>query len=53
MEKFGPDFVNNPNLAAEFENSVPIMIWGMKNGIFTGKSIGEYIKSTSESPLVS
>ncbi|VXB03384.1 Predicted chitinase [Pseudomonas sp. 8AS] len=47
MEKFGPDFVNNPDLAAEFENSVPIMIWGMKAGIFTGKSIGEYIKSTT------
>lgn len=47
MEKFGPDFVNNPDLAADFENSVPIMIWGMKTGMFTGKSIGDYINSTT------
>ncbi|MCP1605506.1 glycoside hydrolase family 19 protein [Pseudomonas citronellolis] len=47
MEKFGPDFVNNPDLAAEFENSVPIMIWGMKSGIFTGKNINNYINSTT------
>lgn len=47
MEKFGPDFVNNPDLAADFENSVPIMIWGMKTGMFTGKNIGDYINSTT------
>jgi hypothetical protein len=47
MEKFGPDFVNNPDLAAEFENSVPIMIWGIKTGIFTGKSIGDYMNATT------
>ncbi|WP_447748197.1 glycoside hydrolase family 19 protein [Pseudomonas nicosulfuronedens] len=45
MEEFGPDFINNPDLAADFENSVPIMIWGMKEGVFTGRKIGDYINS--------
>lgn len=47
MEKFGVDFINTPDLAAEFENSVPIMIWGMKTGIFTGKKLGDYINAAT------
>ncbi|WP_407732376.1 glycoside hydrolase family 19 protein [Pseudocitrobacter faecalis] len=27
-EKFGIDFVNNPELAGDFQYSVPIMVWG-------------------------
>lgn len=42
-EKFGIDFVSNPELAAEFKNSIPIMIWGMKEGVFSGAKIGTYI----------
>ncbi|WP_312377018.1 hypothetical protein [Pseudomonas oryzihabitans] len=44
-EKFEVDFVSNPDLAAEFKYSVPIMIWGMTNGIFTGKKLKDYINS--------
>ncbi|WP_162886821.1 peptidoglycan DD-metalloendopeptidase family protein [Pseudomonas syringae] len=42
-EYFGLDFVSSPDLAAEFENSVPIMIWGMTTGVFTGMKIGSYV----------
>ncbi|NMY88133.1 hypothetical protein [Pseudomonas oryzihabitans] len=44
-EKFKVDFVSNPDLAAEFKYSVPIMIWGMTNGIFTGKKLKDHINS--------
>ncbi|ALZ86702.1 hypothetical protein APT59_21710 [Pseudomonas oryzihabitans] len=44
-EKFKIDFVSNPDLAAEFRYSVPIMIWGMTDGIFTGKKLKDYINS--------
>ena len=37
-DKFGVDYVNQPELAAEFKHAVPIMIWGMEEGIFTGKN---------------
>ncbi|MCQ4293509.1 hypothetical protein NAT69_20140, partial [Pseudomonas stutzeri] len=30
---------------AEPKHSVPIMIWGMKEGIFTGKKLNGYISS--------
>ncbi|WP_321864796.1 hypothetical protein [Pseudomonas paraveronii] len=42
---FGIDFVNNPDEAAGFENSIPIMIWGMKEGIFTGRKLSSYINN--------
>lgn len=45
---FGIDFVTHPEEAAGFENSVPIMIWGMKEGIFTGKKLGDYVNNTSK-----
>jgi hypothetical protein len=45
---FGIDFVGNPDEAAGFENSIPIMIWGMKEGIFTGKKLGDYINNTTK-----
>lgn len=44
-EHFGVDFVDNPDKAAEFEHSIPIMIWGMKTGIFTGHKLSNYINS--------
>ncbi|MEC5671721.1 hypothetical protein [Klebsiella variicola] len=37
-DKFGIDYVNQPELAADFKHAVPIMIWGMEVGIFTGKN---------------
>lgn len=45
---FGIDFVGSPDEAAGFENSVPIMIWGMKEGIFTGKKLGDYVNNTTK-----
>lgn len=45
-EHFGVDFVTTPDKAAEPEHSVPIMIWGMKEGIFTGKKLANYINSS-------
>lgn len=45
-EHFGIDFVNLPDKAAEPKHSVPIMIWGMKEGIFTGKKLAHYINAS-------
>lgn len=45
-EHFNIDFVTRPEEAAEPEHSVPIMIWGMKEGIFTGKKLSDYINSS-------
>lgn len=45
QEQFGIDFVNQPEEAAKPENSVPIMIWGIKEGIFTGRKLSHYISS--------
>ncbi|MDR8241307.1 hypothetical protein FPK82_23910, partial [Acinetobacter baumannii] len=42
-DKFGVDFVNQPELAADFKHAVPIMIWGMEEGIFTGKKLSTYM----------
>jgi hypothetical protein len=36
------DFVSNPDAAAKFEHSVPIMIIGMGKGVFTGKRLDQY-----------
>jgi hypothetical protein len=45
QEHFDVNFVSKPDKAAEPEHSVPIMIWGMKEGIFTGKKLSDYISS--------
>lgn len=45
QEQFDVNFVSQPDKAAEPEHSVPIMIWGMKEGIFTGKKLSDYISS--------
>ncbi len=47
-EYFSIDFVSNPEAAAEFKNSIPIMIWGMKEGIFSGAKIGAYISNSGK-----
>lgn len=41
--KFKIDFIKNPDLAMTLENAVNIMIWGMDEGIFTGKKLTDYI----------
>ncbi|SCC23195.1 hypothetical protein [Gilliamella intestini] len=40
---FGIDFVDQPDKAAELDYAVPIMIWGMMKGIFTGGKLPRYI----------
>lgn len=45
---FGIDFVGSPEEAAGFKNSVPIMIWGMKEGIFTNQKLGAYVNNTTK-----
>ncbi|WP_339436420.1 hypothetical protein [Pseudomonas sp. EL_65y_Pfl1_R32] len=39
------DFVMDPDAAAKFEYSVPIMIVGMTGGMFTGKKLADYFGS--------
>lgn len=41
-ELLSVDFVSNPDAAAKFEYSVPIMITGMTNGLFTGRKLSHY-----------
>lgn len=40
------DFVVDPDAAARFEHSVPIMIVGMTKGMFTGKKLTDYFSSS-------
>lgn len=42
-DKLGLDLINNPDLALEPNNSLFILVDGFKNGVFTGKSIFDYI----------
>lgn len=39
----GRDFVNFPDLVMDYDTSFFILTHGMKNGVFTGKKIGDYI----------
>ncbi|WP_170842866.1 hypothetical protein [Pseudomonas panipatensis] len=43
--RFSIDFISNPDLASEYRYSVPIMIWGMTEGVFTGRKLSDYINS--------
>ena len=38
-EAIGADLFNNPDLALEWEQALAITVVGMKNGLFTGKSL--------------
>jgi putative chitinase len=42
------DLVKNPDRALELKNAIPIMFIGMKQGIFTGKKLGDYFNKTTE-----
>lgn len=44
-DKIGVDLVSNPDLAMDINNSVPIMIWGMEEGVFTSVGINRFIYS--------
>ncbi len=43
----GFDFVGNPDAAGKFKHAVPIMILGMRSGLFTGSKISAHINSKS------
>ena len=43
----GVDFVGDPDAAGIFKHAVPIMIIGMKSGLFTGSKISAHINSKS------
>ncbi|MDK1334356.1 hypothetical protein QMS67_05890 [Cronobacter turicensis] len=45
MDNFGTDYVGQPELASDLKYAVPIMIWGMEDGVFTGKKLSSYINS--------
>lgn len=42
----GKNLESQPDLACEFQYAVPIMIVGMKNGMFTGYKISDFINRT-------
>lgn len=45
---FGVDFVKNPKLLLEPKYAVQILVYGMKEGWFTGKSLKDYIDNIDE-----
>ena len=40
---FNVDFLNNPDLLLTQEWSTPVTIYSMKNGLYTGKKLSDYI----------
>lgn len=50
-EKFakltGKDLVNNPDLAMEFQTALFILLYGFKNGSFTGKKLSDYVNTSA------
>ncbi|MFX2610932.1 hypothetical protein [Enterobacter mori] len=45
QDKFGVNFVASPDLAGDFKYAVPIMVWGMEEGMFSGKKLNGYINA--------
>ncbi|MNZ36128.1 hypothetical protein D3C78_535410 [compost metagenome] len=46
-DNIGIDFVSFPERAADFDYAVSIMIWGMRDGVFTGASLNDHINKSS------
>lgn len=46
QDKFGINFVSTPDLAGDFKYAVPIMVWGMEEGVFSGKALKKYINGS-------
>lgn len=42
-DKLGVDFVSNPSLLLQSQYSIPVLIYGMKEGWFTSKKLSDYI----------
>jgi len=55
-QKFGKllnlDLVNHPDLALDIDNSIFILVYGMKHGIFTGKKLDDYINDEKGSNFI-
>jgi hypothetical protein len=47
-ELLGVDFFQHPELALDLDNATNIMFVGMSEGIFTGKSLGNYFNSATD-----
>jgi len=45
QDKFDVSFVDSPDLAGDFKYAVPIMVWGMEEGMFSGKKLNDYINA--------
>jgi putative chitinase len=46
--KIGVDLVSHPELALDAANATPILFIGMIDGLFTGKSFGDYFNKSTE-----
>lgn len=46
-EFLGVDLVKNPSLALEPNNAAKILVYGMMNGRFTRKPLGDYINTNT------
>ena len=47
-KKLGIKLLENPDLALEVKNAIPILFIGMSEGIFTGKKFADYFSKTKE-----
>jgi putative chitinase len=45
--RLGIDLAGNPDLASELPTASKIMVIGMRDGLFTGKKLGDYFTSSS------
>jgi hypothetical protein len=50
-KELGVDFLNHPELAKEPQHAADIMILGMTEGWFTGKTLSDYFSATTERPV--
>ena len=47
-KKIGVDLVSYPELALDATNATKILFIGMIDGLFTGKSLGDYLNQNSD-----
>ena len=48
---FGVDFLKNPDLLLTQEWSTPVTIYSMKNGLYTGRKLSDYINQSKKDYL--
>lgn len=47
-KKLGIDLLNNADNALDVQNATKIMFWGMEEGWFTGKKLGDYLNDSAD-----